>query len=93
VLLIGQYQVVAINRGTSQGLEPGHVLAIDDAGNTVRTPCRRSWSEWCIGGNKVRLPDERAGTLLVFKTYERMSYGLIVSATEPVRIADRVRNP
>jgi LysM repeat protein len=93
VVLIGQYQVVAINRGTSHGLEPGHVLAVDDAGDMVRTPCRRSWTDWCVGGNKVRLPDERAGTLLVFKTYERMSYGLIVSAVAPVRIADRVRNP
>jgi LysM repeat protein len=93
VLLIGQYQVVAINRGTTHGLEPGHVLAVDDAGDVVRTPCRRNWSDWCVGGNKVRLPDERAGTLLVFKTYERMSYGLIVSAVAPVRIADHVRNP
>jgi LysM domain-containing protein len=93
VLLIGQYQVVAINRGTSHGLEPGHVLAIDDAGDLVRTPCQRTWTDWCVGASKVRLPDERAGTLLVFKTYERMSYGLIVSATAPVRIADRVRNP
>ena len=41
----------------------------------------------------MRLPDERNGTLLVFKTYERMSYGLIVNTTSPVRIADRVRNP
>ncbi len=64
VLLIGQYQVVAINRGKSHGIEPGHVLAIDDAGDKVRVPCQRSWSEWCVGGNKVRLPDERVGTLL-----------------------------
>jgi hypothetical protein len=93
VLLIGQYQVVAINRGTSHGLEPGHVLAVDDAGDRVRTPCRRTWTEWCANGNKVRLPDERAGTMLVFRTYERMSYGLIVGSTVPIRIADRVRNP
>ena len=46
----------------------------------------------CIG-DKVHLPDERAGTLLVFKTYENLSYGLIISTTVPVRIADRVRTP
>jgi hypothetical protein len=85
--------VVAINRGTTHGLEPGHVLAIDDAGDLVRTPCQRSWTSWCVGGNKVRLPDERAGTLLVFKTYDRMSFGLILATQAPIRIADRVRNP
>jgi len=93
VLLIGQYQVVAINRGTAHGVEPGHVLAIDDAGDKVRVPCERSWSKWCIGSDKVRLPDERVGTLLVFKTYENMSYGLIVGAIAPVSISDRVHNP
>lgn len=93
VLLIGQYQVVAINRGKAHGIEPGHVLAIDDAGDKVRVPCQRSWSEWCFGGNKVRLPDERVGTLLVFKSYDEMSYGLIVGAVAPVSIADRVHNP
>ena len=93
VLLIGQNQVVAINRGARHGLEPGHVLAIDDAGDSVRTPCQRSWSQWCIGSNKERLPDERAGTLLVFKTYDSMSFGLIVGATTTISIADRVHNP
>jgi hypothetical protein len=90
VLLIGQYQVVAINRGTKHGLEPGHVLAIDEAGQVVRTACRK---KVCFGKKNLRLPDERAGTMLVFKTYERMSYALIVSTTTPVRVADRVRNP
>ena len=93
VMLIGQYQVVAINRGKAQGLEAGHVLAIDDAGDKVRVPCERSWSQWCFGGSKLRLPDERVGTLLVFKTYDQMSYGLIVSAVAPVSISDRVHNP
>jgi LysM repeat protein len=93
VRLIGQNQVVAINRGTDQGLEPGHVLAIDQRGEVVKdASCRRSSLSWCVGKN-IKLPDERAGTLLVFKTYEQMSYGLIINTTVPVRIADRVRAP
>jgi LysM repeat protein len=93
VLLIGQYQVVAINRGTRHGLEPGHVLAIDEAGQVVRTPCGKGDSFLCFGSKNLKLPDERAGTMLVFKTFERMSYALIVNTTTPVRVADRVRNP
>ncbi len=34
--IMGQYQVVALNRGTRAGLEAGHVLAIDQAGDVVR---------------------------------------------------------
>jgi len=95
VALIGQYQVVALNRGSKQGLEPGHVLAIDQKGERVyNVTCRnRDGSlHWCMG-DQVQLPDERAGTLLVFKTYEDMSFGLVVYATVPVRIADIVRTP
>ena len=42
---------------------------------------------------KVVLPDERTGTFMVFKTFERMSYGLIMEATDVIRVADRVENP
>jgi hypothetical protein len=91
--MIGQYQVVAVNRGARHGLESGHVLAIDQKGEVIPDQsCKRSSLSWCIG-KSLQLPDERAGTLLVFKTYEQMSYGLIVSASVPVRVADRVRTP
>ncbi len=93
VQLIGQYQVVAVNRGVRHGLEVGHVLAIDQRGEVVPdASCRKSTFSWCVN-KKVQLPDERAGTLLVFKTYDQMSYGLVVNVTAPVRIADHVRKP
>jgi hypothetical protein len=93
VSMIGQYHVVAVNRGTRDGLETGHVLAIDQKGEVLEDKsCKRSTLSWCVG-KKLNLPDERAGTLLVFKTYDQMSYGLIVSTTVPVRVADRVRTP
>ncbi len=94
VSLIGQYQVVAVNRGSRQGLETGHVLAIDRRVKSFpMRPCKkRSNFAWCFGKN-LKLPDERAGTLLVFKTYDDMSFGLIVSTTVPVAVADRVRTP
>ena len=93
VSLIGQHQVVAVNRGTRHGLQAGHVLAIDQKGEVIADgACKRSSLSWCIG-KKIKLPEERAGTLLVFKTYEQMSYGLIVSTTGPVRVTDRVRTP
>jgi hypothetical protein len=41
----------------------------------------------------VRLPDERNGTFMVFKTFDRMSFGLIMEAKNLIRVADRVENP
>ena len=95
VTMIGQYQVVAINRGSKQGLEPGHVLAIENSGEVVHDQtCALRAESWCFaGGSKVTLPSERIGTLLVFKTYENMSFGLTVMVSYPVRLADHVRTP
>jgi LysM repeat protein len=96
--LIGQYHVVAISRGTADGVEPGHVLAVNQRGALTRD--RHGGRQVGVGmsvgsgfGRGVRLPDERAGTMLVFKSYEHMSYGLIVSAEDTIHVADRVVNP
>ncbi len=97
VELIGQYQIVVINRGARNGIEMGHVLAVDQAGEVVRdTFGQRSFLGVKPGSAfapKVQLPNERSGTMLVFRVYDRVSYGLIVSAENAIRVADHVRNP
>ncbi len=99
VSVIGQYQVVVINRGRLDGLEPGHVLAIHQAGERIRDGGPKqpvtTWTAAFRDGfaRGVRLPTEHAGTFLVFKTYPRLSYGLIVQADIPLRVGDTVRNP
>jgi hypothetical protein len=87
VSLIGQYQVVVINRGSEAGLEPGHVLRAWEAGRTIRDTQRGAI------GQKVRLPDEPAGTMMVFRTAERVSYALVMDATTPLELLDFVRTP
>jgi hypothetical protein len=97
--LIGQFEVVAINRGKRHGLEPGDVLAVDSAGDTVPDLFRNGknavgWSALETSfAPKVQLPTERTGTLLVFKVFDRMSYGLIVGASDTIHTYDVVRNP
>jgi len=94
VLLAGQYEVVAVNRGSQDGLDRGTVLTADLAGEKVSDHCAKIDGEsTCWSPHSERLPDESSGTLLVFKTYERMSYALIFSDTVPINIGDRVRNP
>lgn len=94
VLLAGQYEVVALNRGSQDGLERGSVLTVDQAGPWTDDHCAKiDGNSTCWLHHSLQLPSESAGTLLVFKTYERMSYALILSDTVPINIGDRVRNP
>jgi hypothetical protein len=84
VTQIGQYQVVVLNRGTNQGLAVGDVLTVFQRGSEVRDH---------VKGGKVKLPDEEAGTIMVFKVYDRISYALVMEATQALHIHDYVRNP
>lgn len=95
VSLIGQYQVVVINRGARDGLAPGNVLAVFVNGGTVQDTVNKGYLGGMsrVGAKRVRLPDERTGTFMVFKTFDRMSYGLIMEAKNIIRVADRVENP
>ena len=84
VTQIGQYMVVVLNRGSNNGLAVGDVLTVWQSGETVDDR---------FGGGSVRLPDEEAGTIMVFKTYDRISYGLVMEATQAIHVHDTVRNP
>ena len=96
VSLIGQYQVVVLNRGARNGLAPGDVLSVFQAGETVRDRYANGsflGSGGFNGGESVTLPDEVAGTIMIFKVYDRIGYGLIMEATSDIHVLDAVRNP
>jgi hypothetical protein len=81
----GQSQIVALNKGSQDGVESGHVLALWRDG--IRTTDKTD------GGTRIKLPDERHGHLFVFRVFNRMSYALILSVKEPVTIGDRFTQP
>lgn len=83
---IGQHMVVVLNRGEKDGLAPGHVLAVLQKGARVNDS-----RQWIFGS--VDLPDERAGLMMVFKTYKNLSYALIMEANRAMHINDRFENP
>ena len=80
----GQFDVVALNRGVREGLEPGHVFAIYRTGEMVVDP---------ITKEKLQLPAERSGLMMVFKTFEKVSYGLIMMSSNVVSVGDEIREP
>ena len=129
---IGQHQVVVLNRGGSDGLEPGHVLAIYQDGKVItdtiasdiadrqrQDDSQRAQEDGSFfssvaddlrtvdrtlrdflgtpvtstGNVRVELPEERAGELMVFRTFDSVSYGLAMNFQRPIHILDNVRNP
>ncbi|MBT8140481.1 MAG: LysM peptidoglycan-binding domain-containing protein [Gammaproteobacteria bacterium] len=81
---VGRFDVVTINRGEREGLQVGDVLGVDRAGELVKDPVKRG---------SVQLPSERAGLMMVFKVFEKVSYGLILEAERPLSVMDEVSNP
>lgn len=83
---IGQYQIVVINRGTQQGIEPGHVLSILQTNRKAKDP-------HSFFGRKVQLPDVTSGTIMVFKSTPRLSFALVWTATRAIHLYDKVEKP
>ncbi len=86
VVNAAQNQVVVINRGLRNGIQTGHVMAIlkDGARLSDRTDPSKP---------QIKLPDERNGLLMVFKTFDKVSYALILEITSGVKVGDRLTNP
>ena len=93
LLETGPQYVVTLNKGRSDGLEPGHVLALLRLGrtNVERTPSPKWFGADIV--ETTKLPDERYGLVFVFRTFDRVSYALVMSASRPVLIDDVVTTP
>jgi hypothetical protein len=91
----GRYQVLAINRGARDGLVPGNVVGISSRGELVRNRFDRGKTvrNMATSYEKVRLPTERSGSLMLFTVHDRMSYGLIVESTVDIRVGDFIQHP
>ena len=86
VRFAAENQVVVINRGSKDGMERGHVMAILKDGE--RLADRTDPSK-----QRIKLPNERNGLLMVFRTFENLSYALVLQITDGVKVGDRIVNP
>jgi hypothetical protein len=84
VTQVGAMSVVAINKGERDQLQSGNVLAIYERGEVVRDT---------IANDHVQLMDERAGLAMVFVTFEKMSYALVLYADRPLHVGDVAKKP
>jgi LysM domain-containing protein len=96
----GPSSIVSLNKGSRDGLENGHVLAIYRTGATVYpsagtaySSAAASYASSSASGPPVKLPDERYGLLFVFRTFDAVSYALVMQSSRPVTSGDRVQTP
>lgn len=82
---IGRNMVVVIDRGSADGLEPGHTLEIYQRGRMVLDRYQTESKD------PIKLPDEQAGVLMIFRPFERVSYALVIETHEVVHVLDRVQ--
>lgn len=80
---VSQNDVVVVNLGEDK-VEVGDVLTVSVEGETIKD--RKT-------GETLKLPDERRGILMVFRTFEKVAFGLIIRSTAPLTIGDTVSNP
>ncbi|MEI8362595.1 MAG: LysM peptidoglycan-binding domain-containing protein [Betaproteobacteria bacterium] len=125
----GAGSIVSISRGSSNGIEIGHVLAINRYGRVIKDPefskekdraseaklkelnfdvnrdaegkpivnfrkdATNANNEPLLEPGMIKLPDERVGLLMVFRVFDRVSYGLIMQSTQPINEHDTVQTP
>lgn len=121
----GTNSIVTIDRGSNDGLEAGHVLAIYRKGKFVRNqisvkgkqlphrwekdkslpynweeseknqsaPEKKSEGPEVTDPAITKLPNERVGLVMIFRTFDRVSYGLVMQASEPINVLDLVQTP
>jgi nucleoid-associated protein YgaU len=85
----GPQSIITINRGSRDGLEVGHVLALYARGGSVRDRSRSAGAK----DARIELPNERAGLAFVFRVFDRVSYALVMRETRPVGPLDVVQTP
>ncbi|MEJ2115862.1 MAG: LysM peptidoglycan-binding domain-containing protein [Gammaproteobacteria bacterium] len=85
---VGTFQVIAISLGERNGMQKGHVLDINQAGRVVADPFEKPGSLV-----DVELPEESAGRAMVFRTFEKVSYALIMETSRSIQVGDSATSP
>ncbi len=85
---VAMLDVIAINRGARDKIQVGNVMAIFKSGEIIHDPLAQDRKN-----RSVKLPDERAGLLMVFQAFEKMSLAIVLEADRGIRVGDIVRNP
>ncbi len=87
ISMLGQYQTVAINLGSRDGIETGNLLVVKRVGAVIPDIEEEDPTF------KLKLPNERIGLVMIIRSFEKMSYALVMEASRPIVVTDYVESP
>lgn len=100
---MGRGSIVTLDKGLTDGVDVGTVLAVYRGIAPIPDPRPNESPEvivrffdvttWFRADNYLDVPQERTGLLFVFKSFDRVSYALLLNTTDPVSVGDYVRKP
>ncbi|WP_284879593.1 LysM peptidoglycan-binding domain-containing protein [Acinetobacter variabilis] len=79
-----RHSVVTIDRGTAHGVQTGHVFSVNQKGEVVTDPKTKE---------RVQLPGERIGNVMVFKTFDQLSYAYVLESELPIKVGANIQAP
>jgi hypothetical protein len=94
---VGPTQIVALSRGAREGVENGQVYALFQAGDVVHDPIAQPEGSFKRAFQRregmVELPEEFVGHVMIFRTFDKLSYGLVMDGIRPARRGNVARAP
>ena len=97
--LASQLDTVVINLGNEDNLETGNILSIQKEGTRLTDEVERAKMPFLermrtlFDQDRLSIPGNGVGTLLVYKTFDRLSYAVILTSTEPAELFNEVVSP
>ena len=88
----GPRQVVMLSIGAKDGVDNGQTYTIFEPGETIHDDVASNSMNRSFG-ERVKLPDEYVGHVMVFRTFDRVSYGLVMDGLRPVHVGGRLAMP
>jgi hypothetical protein len=85
---VAKYQIAVVNLGASDGIEVGNLLATFYRGDTLRDDYDPTDK-----GRMVKMPNERSGLMMIFRAFDKVSYGLVMESTNVIHKGDLVATP
>ncbi len=76
--------VVTVDRGTTDGVEIGQVFSAFQAGEVVKDPKTKEI---------VKLPGQYVGSVMIFKSFDRLSYAYVLESDLPIKIGSDIKSP
>jgi len=94
----GPRDVIAISAGSREGIDNGTVFSIWRNGRRVNDriahgETSRADDGFTGGSRTVGVPEEYAAHAMVFRTFDKVSYALVMEGVKPVRVGYNARHP